>query len=232
MDFFLRGRQSVQLQNIAIDGPVASGKTVVGKSLAQRLGWRFLDTGIMYRVVTLAALARAIDLESEAALDDLAKRLDIRLSGPSGERVLVDGEDATDWLRTPEVDRAVFQVAKVPGVRATMVALQREAALQAPTIVVGRDIGSKVLPDARLKVFLTASVEGRSARRHREMTQRGEELPQEEVRRDLERRDRIDTERETSPLLAASDAVVIDTDDLTIEQVVERILELADDEDS
>lgn len=208
---------------------MASGKTVVGRLVAQKLKWRFLDTGVMYRVVTWAALARQIDLDDEPALVNLANQLDIRLEGEAGERVLAGGNDVTDSLRSPEVDRAVSQVAKVAGVRVTMVARQREVALQAPTVVVGRDIGTKVLPDARVKVFLTASVEERALRRHKELVQRSESLSYEEVRDDLERRDRIDTEREASPLRAASDAVTLNTDSLSVDHVVKRIMEMAKD---
>ncbi|PZC48207.1 MAG: cytidylate kinase [Chloroflexi bacterium] len=219
----------MQIQNIAIDGPVASGKTVAGRLVAQKLGWRFLDTGSMYRVVTWVALARQLDFDDEQALVSLATQMDFRLEGEAGERVLADGKDVTDSLRAPEVDRAVSKVAKVAGVRVTMVARQREVALQAPTVVVGRDIGTKVLPDAPVKVFLTASVEERATRRHKELSQKGGSLSYEEVRNDLERRDRIDTEREASPLMAATDAVTLNTDALTIDQVVKRIMEMAND---
>jgi cytidylate kinase len=219
----------MQIQNIAIDGPVASGKTVVGRLVAQKLGWRFLDTGSMYRVVTWVALARQIDLDNEPALVSLATQLDFRLEGEAGERVLADGKDVTDSLRAPTVDRAVSQVAKVAGVRVAMVARQREVALQAPTVVVGRDIGTKVLPDGPVKVFLTASVEERASRRHKELAQRSGSLSYEEVRDDLERRDRIDTEREESPLRAATDAVILNTDALSVDEVVKRIMEMTKD---
>lgn len=211
---------------VAIDGPVASGKTTVGRLLAQKLGARFLDTGSMYRAVALEALRRGIDLDDEEALVDLARSLKMEVvASPQGHRLLVDGRDVTDRLRQPEVDRAVSLVAKVSGVRRALVAQQRAVAEGGPIVVVGRDIGTVVLPCARLKVYLDASPEERARRRWRELKSQGRPAALREVLRDLRRRDALDTGRQDSPLKPAPDAVIVETDDVPVEQVVERVLE-------
>jgi len=212
---------------IAIDGPVASGKTVVGRAVARRLGIRFLDTGTMYRAFAWATLRRGIDPKDGSALAKLAKTLDMRLEGGSdGQRLLVDGEDTASHLRERDVEQAVSLVAAVSVVRAAMVALQRKVALEGPLVMVGRDIGTVVLKDATLKVFLKASREVRATRRHEEQKTHGKEVNYDEVLAGLALRDKIDTERADSPLRPAEDAVEVDTDSLTVDQVVQRILEL------
>ena len=193
--------------------------------LADRLGFRFLDTGLMYRAVTFNAISRGVRLEDDKTLSALADDLTIELvSKLGGERLLVDGEDATDRLRNPEVDRGVSRVSKVSGVRAALVRNQREMAGKEPVVMVGRDIGTVVLPDAGLKVYLSASVELRALRRQQELVERGDAAPIERVVADLTRRDKMDSEREDSPLRAAHDAIRIVTDELDVEGVVERIL--------
>lgn len=204
---------------------MASGKTVVGRLLAQRLGFRFLDTGAMYRAVTLAALRKGIDLADEEALTRLADSLELRLvPGDSGDRLLMDGEDVTDLLRQQKVERGVSLVARVPGVRAAMVRQQQAIAREGPVVMVGRDIGTVVLPDARVKVFLKASVDVRARRRYEELRARGLSPDYQEVRADLLRRDKLDTERSASPLRPAEGAVQIDTDNLSIEEVAQRVV--------
>ena len=211
--------------SVAIDGPVASGKTAVGMAVAERLGWPFLDTGAMYRAVTRSALRLGVDVEDDDALADLAARMSMRLeAGEDGVyRLWADGEDVTGELRTPEIDRNVSAVSKVPAVRRTLVEQQRAIAAQVPVVMAGRDIGTVVLRDAPVKAFLTASVEERARRR----TLQDPALDIERTRRDLERRDAIDSGREDSPLRPAEDAVVIDTDGLDIEETARRIVELA-----
>ena len=193
---------------VAIDGPVASGKTAVGMAVAEMLGWPFLDTGAMYRAVTRSALRLGVDVEDEAALADLAAGMSMRLeAGEDGVyRLWADGEDVTDELRTPEIDSNVSAVSKVPAVRRTLVEQQRAIAAEAPMVMAGRDIGTVVLRDAPVKVFLTASVDERARRR----TLQDPAADLERTRRDLERRDAIDSGREDSPLRPAEDAVVID----------------------
>lgn len=214
---------------IAIDGPGASGKTVVGREVAQRLGFRFLDTGLMYRAATWAAIRDGIDFEDEASLTELTKSIDIELvSDESGERLLVDGQDVTVNLRERLIDTGVSLVSKVPGVRCALVQKQREVASQGSIVMVGRDIGTVVLPDADAKVFLVASPQVRAKRRHMEQVQKGENLGLKQVKEDLGRRDEMDSQRETSPLVAADDAIEIVTDELTINDVVEKVLELVE----
>ena len=213
--------------SITIDGPVASGKTAVGRRLADRLGFGFLDTGLMYRAVTLAALCRGVPTDDDAALAALADAMVIDAVWEGGaQRLLVDGEDVTGRLRDATVERVVSRVSEVPGVRAALVRRQREMSAETPTVMVGRDIGTVVLPDAGLKVYLEASVEVRARRRHRELAAKGNPPSLEQVIDDLTRRDRMDSERADSPLRAADDAVRVSTDHLTLEAVVERVMEM------
>ncbi len=211
---------------IAIDGPVASGKTVVGRELASRLKYRFLDTGSMYRAVTAAALDRNIGLKDERALQELAETIEIRLVVANGsDRLLVDNKDVTDLLRQREIDRGVSDVSAVSGVRRAMVSQQRAVADQGPIVMVGRDIGTVVLPDAKVKVFLMASSRVRAQRRHRENAEKGLTMDLDQVAIDLKRRDRQDSERADSPLRPADDALEIDTDSLSVEEIVALIME-------
>ncbi len=207
---------------IAIDGPVASGKTTVGRELARRLGYAFVDTGVYYRAATIAALDTATPLDDEAALTRLAEAMDVRL-GDGGLTVLVDGIDVTSRLRAPEVDAAVSPVAKVGGVRRAMVAQQRATAEGGDVVMVGRDIGTHVLPDAA-KVYLDASPEERARRRSKELAGTAQARSEAEVLGNLRMRDAIDSGREDSPLRVADDAFRIVTDGLEVEGVVERVL--------
>ncbi len=210
---------------VAIDGPVASGKTAVGRAVAERLDWPFLDTGAMYRTVTRSALRLGVDVGDEAELADLAAGMSMRLEADDDGvyRLWADGEDVTDELRTAEIDRNVSAVSKVPAVRRTLVEQQRSIAAEAPMVMAGRDIGTVVLRDAPVKVFLTASVEERARRR----TLEDPAADLERTRLDLERRDAIDSGREDSPLMPAEDAVVLHTDGLDVEEIALRIVELA-----
>ena len=210
---------------IAIDGPVAAGKTAVGRLVAERLGCRFLDTGMMYRALTHVALRRGVDLEDEGGLVDLAERLTIRLAPETGvDRLTVDGEDMTDHLRRPEVERGVSLVSRVPGVRRALVGQQRTIAKAGPVVMAGRDIGTVVLPEAGVKVYLTASVEERARRRFLELKQDGETAECGRVLSELRRRDKIDSERDDSPLRPAEDAVMLDTDGIEIEDLARQIV--------
>ena len=207
---------------IAIDGPVASGKTTVGRELARRLGYAFVDTGVYYRAVTIAALDAATPLDDEAALARLAEAMDVRL-GDGGQRVSVDSVDVTSRLRAPEVDAAVSAVARVGGVRRAMVAQQRATAEGGDVIMVGRDIGTIVLPGAA-KVYLDASPQERARRRFKELAGTDQERSEAEVLGNIELRDTIDSGRADSPLRVAEDAWRIVTDGLDAEGVVERVL--------
>ena len=213
---------------IAIDGPAASGKSAIGTALASRLGFRFFDTGAMYRAVTWLALQNGVDVNDESALAELADSatLDVAES-PIGTRVLVNGADATPYLRRTDVEASVSLVSRVPAVRAALVRIQRALALQGGVVMAGRDIGSVVLPDADLKIYLDASRDVRAHRRAEQLRETGEQPEMDVLIADLARRDGIDSTRETSPLTAAPGAVIIQTDDLSIEEVVARVLDLA-----
>ena len=199
--------------------------------MARRLGYRFLDTGAMYRALTWAALERRLDPEDEEAMARLAVETVMDVTLPArGSRgrgsVRVDGEDATPHLRTPAVEASVSLVSQVPEVRRRMVSLQQRLAQGRPTVMAGRDIGTVVLPDADLKVYLEASREERARRRCRQLGEKGSQASFESVLEDLDRRDRLDSTRAVSPLRPATDAVIINTDGLSLEEVVEKILSL------
>ena len=211
--------------SIAIDGPVASGKTAVGRLVAERLGCRFLDTGAMYRGVTWAAIKRGIDLQDPDSLAKLASELEITIvPSKAGDRLVMDGEDVTEHLRSPQVEQGVSLVASISGVRSAMVSQQRSLAKERSIVMVGRDIGTVVLPDAPVKVFLKASVDVRARRRFRELVAQGSLPDYQQVVDDLARRDKIDSERTDSPLRPAEGALQIDTDRLEIDEVVEKVL--------
>ena len=205
-----------------MDGPVASGKTTVGRALAERLGYRFVDTGVFYRAVTIAALDDEDPHLDDDSLSELAERLQIVLCD---DQVFVDGSDVTPRLRAHDVDTTVSSVAKVPRVRSAMVKHQRATAEGGDVVMVGRDIGTIVLPDA-VKVYLDAPLEERARRRHAELARAGNARPEADVRADLELRDRTDIQREDSPLRSADDAYVINTGSLGLEEVVKRVLML------
>ncbi len=227
------GGEQATPKTIAIDGPAASGKSDVGNLLARRLGYLFIDTGAMYRALTWLALQRRLDPEDEEAMDRLATGTRMVVTPPrpgSTEqcRIRVDGEDATPHLRTPEVEASVSLVSRVPAVREALVRNQRELARGRPTVMAGRDIGTVVLPDADLKVYLEASRDERARRRRKQLALKDLAPSLEGVLADLERRDAIDSTRPVSPMRPAADAVVISTDGLTLEEVVEKVLSLAE----
>jgi cytidylate kinase len=202
---------------VAIDGPGGSGKSTVAREVARRLGWAHLDTGAMYRAVTWAVLRDGIDPADGAAVAALARKLDLQV----GDRVLVDGADATAGIRSAEVTNAVSVVSAHPGVRSDLVRRQREwVAARGGTVVEGRDIGTVVFPGARLKAFLTATQEERARRRAQEMAHAPTG-----VAADLARRDRLDSTRAASPLSVAPGALVVDTTDRSVDEVVRAVLE-------
>ncbi|MCL2882606.1 MAG: (d)CMP kinase [Coriobacteriia bacterium] len=215
---------------IAIDGPAGSGKSTVARRIAELLGFHYLDTGAMYRAVTVAALKRGIGLEDESALAGLARAVRIDFGYRPGEalpsQVLIDGEDVTRAIRLPATDEGVSRVASLPEVRSALVAQQCALAAQADTVVEGRDIGTVVFPDAELKVFLTADPKVRARRRieQNEAHDIGGELDRRSAYEALLARDEADSNRAYSPLAAAPDARVLDTTDLTLDEVIARIL--------
>ncbi|MFC4002426.1 (d)CMP kinase [Prauserella oleivorans] len=218
---------------VALDGPSGTGKTTVARKLAAKLGAGYLDTGAMYRLVTLAVLRAGVDPEDAAAVAALARELEVSVgTDPARPRARLAGEDVGDEIRTARVDAAVSAVSAVPAVREVLVAGQRriiEHVLDTAggIVVDGRDIGTVVVPDAPLKVFLTASAAVRAARRSAQDTAAGRSADPATVLASVERRDQLDSTRATSPLRPADDAVVFDTSELSVEQVLVALSELA-----
>jgi cytidylate kinase len=214
---------------IAIDGPAASGKSTLGRKLADKLGYLFLDTGIMYRVVTLVAIQRGIPMQDEAAITVLAEKTDIDVRPPSKTDgrscdILANGQDVTWQIRLPEVDSEVSLVSSYAGVRNALTAQQRRIGLRGRVIMVGRDIGTVVMPDADLKIYLEASVEERARRRHLENLKRGKTASVEEILSEMQKRDSYDSSREIAPLRPADDAIILNSDGLDVEQVMECVM--------
>jgi cytidylate kinase len=208
---------------VTIDGPAGSGKSSAARALAGRLGFDFLDTGAMYRAVALAALRAGLAHAGEAALAPLLERL--RLEMPADGRVVLDGEDVTGLIRTPAVTAASSELAALPLVRQRLVALQRACAAGRDLVCEGRDQGTVVFPDAGCKFFLVAALEERVRRRQLELAERGEAVDAVALRQAVEARDRRDAGRAVAPLRAAEDALVLDSTNLTLEQVVGRMEE-------
>ena len=213
------------MEAVAIDGPAASGKSTVGRDVAERLGFGFLDTGSMYRAAALWAIRRGVDVSDEAGLTALAESVRMDLDG---DRLRVDGVDVTDGLRMPNVERNVSAVSAVAGVRRALVPQQRRIAEDMPIVMVGRDIGTVVLADARVKVYLDATVEIRARRRYAEIMGAGMDVDPGHVLWEIARRDRVDAGRADSPLAVAEDAVVIHTNDLDAGEVASRIVDLVE----
>ena len=210
---------------ISIDGPAGSGKSTTARLVAKRLGFIFLDTGAMYRALTLKALRHKIDLENEAEYSALIKDTEIKLfENKRWLEILLDGEDVTRKIRTENVSRNVATVASFPTVRKWMVQLQRKICSSGKIVAEGRDIGTVVFTDARLKIFLTASLEERAKRRSKDFTDVGESVDLKKIIKALKKRDLMDSNRNASPLKKADDAIEIDTTNLTIEQQVDLII--------
>jgi len=213
-------------QLVAIDGPVAVGKSTIGSLLAQRLGYFFVDTGVMYQALTWKALKIGIDLKDEEKLSQLAANTKIEFAGKQSLNVFVDGEDISDKVHSPEVEESVSLLSRVLEVRRAIVKEQRRLAQGGGVVMAGRDIGTVVLPDAKLKIFLTASPEMRAQRRYIELLNEGEKADYKAILNELVRRDEMDSQRAVSPLKPATDTKIIDTGDLAPEQVVQKILDL------
>lgn len=215
--------------SIAIDGPSGAGKSTVAKAVAQRMRAMYLDTGAMYRAVGLYMLQTGVPLDDARAIAAACPGVDVRvLYGADGQqRVYLGEEDVSEAIRTPEASLAASKVSTVPAVRERMVAMQRKIARGRAVVMDGRDIGTKVLPQATLKVFLTASSQVRARRRHRELVEKGAKESYEQVLAELIRRDETDMHRDASPLRKAEDAVEVDCSEMTLAQVVDAVVALA-----
>ena len=213
---------------IAIDGPAGAGKSTVAKIVAEQLGFTYIDTGAMYRAATYKALKENIKLDDESKLEEMLLRTKIDLKpSPNGQLVFVDGEEVTEKIRSNEITANVPQVAALGKVREILVAKQKELAKDGAVVMDGRDIGTHVLKDAELKIFMSASVEERARRRQLENEKRGIPSDFEKLKEEIALRDQQDMEREISPLVQAEDAIYLDTTHLSIDEVAEKILSLA-----
>ena len=213
---------------IAIDGPVGSGKSTAARRVAELLGYVYVDTGAMYRALALKALRRGVPLDATEKLVALAKKTHIDLRAANGaQKVFLDGADVTAAIRSAEVSQGSSKVAVIPGVRRVLVAEQRRAGKQGGVVMEGRDIGSVVFPDAGLKIYLTASAEVRAERRWREHQQKGDAIDLARTVEEVRERDRRDLERETSPLVRAPDAVLVDSSAMDAEEVARLVVMLA-----
>ncbi len=222
---------SSSLKIIAIDGPAASGKSTLGLNLARALGYLFFDTGVMYRAITWLAIHHGLDLNDAEALTKLAETVEIDIRPASQEDgrtsdIISEGLDLTWEIRRPEVDANVSQVSAYPGVRNALTQQQRRIGLRGEIVMVGRDIGTVVLPEAPLKIYLDASAPERARRRFQEIVERGETANYAEILEKIKKRDQIDSSRDVAPLRAASDAVVIQSDSCNAKQVFDHVLVL------
>lgn len=211
--------------NIALDGPGGAGKSSIAGMIARALGILHLDTGAMYRALGLKGLREGVDMADEAAIGALCARtvIDVAIS-PEGQRTLLDGEDVSQAIRMPEVSQAASDVSRVGAVRTYMVDLQRQYARRLDLIMDGRDIGTQVLPEAKIKFFLTATPQERARRRHCELIEKGIAMSYEQVLADLNARDAQDYTRAVAPLKQAEDALLVDTTDLSLDQAAETLL--------
>jgi CMP/dCMP kinase len=212
---------------IAIDGPAGSGKSTIGKAVARKFGYLYIDSGAVYRAVGLRALETSTPLKDSAAVARLARESKISLEGdPDHLRVFLDGRDVTSDIRTPESSRASSVVATIPAVRESVVEKLRQMSKAGGVVMDGRDIGTKVFPDAQIKIFLEASIEERARRRLQEELERGRAVSLAEVRAEILERDLRDRERSATPLVKAPDAILLDTSSLTLAETVDRVLEI------
>ena len=215
------------MYNIAIDGPAGTGKSTIAKIVAKELGFIYVDTGAMYRTLALACFRDGIDTSDEAAVVAKCESVEVTLGYEDGtQKVYLNGEDVSTEIRREEIGNLTSAIAVYPGVRKILVALQKDLATKNDVVMDGRDIGTAVLPNADLKIYLTASVETRAKRRYDELVEKGQTCDLKEIEKDIEDRDYRDMNREVSPLSQADDAVLVDSSDMTIDEVVAKIISL------
>ena len=213
--------------NIAIDGPAGAGKSTIAKAVAAKMGIIYVDTGAMYRAMALYMLRKGIDPDDAEKISEQCKEADISIDFRDGQQVvLLFGENVNDMIRTPQVSDMASRTSVNPDVRAKLVQLQQKLGREKDVVMDGRDIGTVVLPDAQAKIFLTASVDVRADRRYKELLEKGQEADYDEIAAQIRERDERDMNREISPLKQAEDAVLVDTSDMTIEEVTQRIMEI------
>lgn len=213
--------------NIAIDGPAGAGKSTIAKLVAKELGYIYVDTGALYRAIGLYMINNGINLDDTGKISENAQGVDIRLAFEDGkQKVLLSGEDVSDKIRTPQVSMAASAVSAVPKVREFLISLQRKIAENNNVIMDGRDISTVILPDAQVKIFLTASDKVRAKRRFCELEENGENVTFEEVLEDIQKRDFNDSTREAAPLKMSEDAILVDTSDLSLKQSIKVVIEV------
>ncbi len=210
--------------NVAIDGPAGAGKSTISRQVAKALGFIYVDTGALYRAVGLNALRKGIDTDDAEAVAESVKDISVELKYENGEQaVFLNGENVSAFIRTPEASMAASKVSAVPKVREFLFGLQQEIAAKNDCVMDGRDIGTVVLPNAQVKIFLTASAEARAQRRYKELIEKGEQVDYENVLAEMKQRDYNDSHRAVAPLKAADDAVTVDTTSLNLEESIEKI---------
>ena len=214
------------MTKIAIDGPAGAGKSTISKKVAKELGYVYIDTGAMYRTVGLKAVRMGIDTTDEKAVSAILSDLDIDIRHEGVEQhIFLDGENVSGEIRTPEISMAASNVSAIGNVRVALVDMQRKLAANHDVVMDGRDIATFVLPDAEVKIFLTASVDARAERRYKELIEKGTEVSFEDVKKEMIQRDKNDSTRAVSPLKIAEDATVIDTSELNLEQSINKVVE-------
>lgn len=213
--------------SIAIDGPAGAGKSTIAKAVSKKLNYIYIDTGAMYRAIGLYYLQNEIDLQNEDLINGLIDNIKVEITYENGlQQIILNGDNVTSLIRTQEVSNAASVVSAYKKVREKLVSLQRDLASSTNVVMDGRDIGTVVLPNATVKIFLTASTEERAKRRYKELLEKGQVVDLETIKKEIEERDYRDINRETSPLMQAEDAILVDTSSMTIEEVIDEILRL------
>ncbi len=221
------GRKMKKNMSIAIDGPAGAGKSTIAKLFAKEAGYIYVDTGAMYRAIALFVIRSEADYEDEEKVSEIIKDIEVTIDYKDGVQVVyLNGEDVNAFIRTPEVSRVTSKIATYTATREKLLSLQRNLSVEKKVIMDGRDIGTNVLPDAFLKIYLTASSDARAERRYKELIEKGEECSFDEIKKDIEERDRQDMNRTIAPLKQADDAILVDSSDMGIDEVVKTLMDI------